>query len=101
MSRFYFINGIGTDDICKFVDYYKEYYYSDGPSPKEIPGINQGNRSSRYVEHKIDTLIEEGIKTTEDVWHILAWKIGRINHKESINTSISLLRNSSKICYNR
>lgn len=62
----------------KFVSFYGQSYYLD--NPRIIPGVGQ---NSRFVEDQIDALLRNGIKSSIDIVHILAWKIGKINHRES------------------
>lgn len=65
-------------DMEEFVKQYSEIYYTGGE--KLDYNINQ---NSRYVEKQIEYLLEEGIKNEIDIIHVLAWKIGKINVKES------------------
>lgn len=65
----------------EFITTYGNSYYID--QPKYVTGASQ---SSRFTENEIDRLIANGIKEPIDVVHILAWKIGKIKHRES-NTS--------------
>lgn len=70
----------GTSTICKdcFIKLYSESYYLN--NTRIVSGVKQ---SSSYIENRIDNLLAVGIKNEADVARILAWKIGKINHKES------------------
>ena len=65
----------------EFVSYYGARYYIGGR------GVPRSSPSSRYVENTIDRLLKCGIKEKIDIVHILAWKIGKIKHKESDKTN--------------
>ena len=55
----------------KFIDFYNKCYYI---------------QFSKYIEDEIDKLLLDKKITDYDIYdiiHILAWKIGKINHKES------------------
>lgn len=67
-------------EICleKFVNDYSKDYFLSGKGL--VPGLS---RSSEYVEKVITDILDKGIKTEPDVARILAWKIGKIRHKES------------------
>lgn len=61
----------------EFVNFYNSSYFLGGSS---ITGVSQ---NSKFVEDEIDGLLEDGIKNEIDVIHILAWKVGKIKHRES------------------
>lgn len=61
-----------------FIKIYGDSYYSD--TDRYVPGVSQ---TSRFVEDEIDRLLTDGIKTKTDVVHIMAWKLGKVQHKES------------------
>lgn len=66
--------------------YANAYFYSvNQPQPK--PFIKGLHRSSYYPEKEIERILKDGIKTPEDVVHILAWKIGKIKHLKCTNES--------------
>ena len=65
--------------IEEFIKYYSNIYYLD---TEPLNGIR---KSSRIIENTIDDILKEGIKSEKDVINILAWKIGKIRHKESEN----------------
>lgn len=62
----------------EFIDLYSKSYYLGASRP--VKGITQ---NSYYAEKEIDTLLKRGIETKKDVMHILAWKTGKIRHKDS------------------
>ena len=65
---------MGEDE---FISYYGARYYIGGG------GVPRSSPSSKYVEDTIDELLKCGIRNKIDVVHILAWKIGKIKHRES------------------
>lgn len=65
-------------EVQEFIEKYSAIYYEGGG--KLDLGISQ---NSRFVEEKIEQLLQDGIKTKVDIIHILAWKIGKIKVKES------------------
>ena len=75
--KFYDINGT---EICKeqFVKIYGDSYFIG--NKRIVNGVGQ---NSRYTEEEIERILKDGIKTSVDVVHILAWKIGKIKHYES------------------
>lgn len=62
----------------EFIMTYGNSYYTD--QPKYVTRVTQ---SSRFTEDEIDRLISDGIKEPIDVVHILAWKLGKIDHSKS------------------
>lgn len=76
MCKFFYPDGteIGKDE---FIRYYSSCYYIGG---EKIPRLSP---NSHCTENEIDRLLKQGIKVKIDVVHILAWKLGKINHKES------------------
>lgn len=64
----------------EFIAVYSDVYYMDNHSNINVNGIT---KNSLYIENEIDRLLKEEIKTEKDVIHILAWKIGKIKHRES------------------
>lgn len=82
MAEFYSPDGIPMN-IKEFVEYYNSGYYLDN---EIVKGVNCSvNQNSKFIEDKIDELLKHGIKDENDIIHILAWKIGKIKHKESEN----------------
>ena len=78
--RFYDISGKQFSTI-EFVDYYcKEYFLSNNADKRLVKRLN---RSSCFVEEQICSILYNGIKEPTDVIKILAWKVGKIKHKES------------------
>ncbi|MCH5315785.1 MAG: hypothetical protein J1E81_07715 [Eubacterium sp.] len=67
MEKYFMPNG---EEILReeFIKFYNNCYYVT---------------NSKCVEDEIDSLLKKEIKTREDFKMILAWKIGRINHKKS------------------
>ena len=72
-------------DEIAFVDYFKGDYYLDKPENCFV--CNLKNRSSRFIENEIERILKEGIKKKEEVAKLLAWKIGKIDHNKSEETS--------------
>lgn len=67
----------------RFVEEYAKEYFCDGERAKVVQEKKcRLLRSSRYPEKEIERILSEGIKNAEDVVHILAWKTGKISHKE-------------------
>ncbi len=69
-----------SENMDDFIKHYSECYFLGTES--FVPGINQ---SQKWIEEDMKRLLDGkniDIKE-EDVVHILAWKMGRINHKES------------------
>ena len=73
MVKFYNLDDeeISNDE---FVKLYNTCYY-EGDSP-------HASRNSRHVEDEIERILKHGIEEETDAVHVLAWKIGKINHKE-------------------
>lgn len=68
--------------VKEFIELYEPCYFiqSDNKKDEEIRCI----RTSRYVEvEEIEPILEEGIKSRADLAKVMAWKIGKIKHKES------------------
>ncbi len=77
MAVFYDLDGECMEGD-KFITYYNKFYYNDYPA--RIKGVFQ---SSRFVEKRIEGILANGIKDSQDVVNILAWKVGKIKHRES------------------
>ena len=79
--KFYNENG---KEICKkdFICKYSKTYYIC--QKKIVTGFRQ---SSRFIEDEIEKILTNGISASNgistDIVRILAWKIGKIKHKES------------------
>ncbi len=84
----YFYNASGMPVGIKefFGNFNDEYYAPGADDPWHIPGLS---RCSNWIELQIEDLLNyerdpnKGIKSKVDVLHILAWKIGGVNHKLS------------------
>lgn len=74
----------GKKDISaeEFVKYYSEDYFLDNKNQVHIPYLR---RSSRDIEKEITAILKDGIKEKRDVARILAWKIGKIKHRKSLD----------------
>lgn len=69
----------------EFVKKYSEDYFLKAPGEKGlVPGLR---RSSEKIEEEITAILFEGIQSKQDVARILAWKIGKIKHRESEENS--------------
>lgn len=79
--KFYKENEIITDNK-EFIKYYNERYYLY--TDKVISASNKSVfKNSEFIENQIENLLNNGIKDENDVIHILAWKTGKIKHKDS------------------
>ena len=76
-------NEIGREEFLKL--YGTSYFLGE---ERYVRGVRQ---SSRLIEGKIERVLKDGIQKESDVIHILAWKIGKIQHKNS--------QEQSKFCY--
>lgn len=68
-------------DLTTFLSTYEKDYYIDSDS--KIPR----NKSSHFVENKIDCILNNGI-TSDDIIFIIAWKIGAINYSATNDSEI-------------
>ena len=77
MYKFY---GKNTEELTpeQFVEKYNSSYYLG--QPKLVAGVSQ---NSKVTEDEIDHILCDGIRNQLDVYHILAWKVGKIKHAES------------------
>lgn len=71
-----------------FIDAYESCYYlfeedEDENNKDEMPVVVGVSKTRRWIEVEIENLLEKENWTPADVIHLLAWKMGRINHKES------------------
>ena len=74
------------DFYNQFINDYESIYYLDEENLDKKPVIVGLGQSCRWIEEDMEGLLwnrEREWKPT-DVVHLLAWKMGRINHKESI-----------------
>lgn len=83
--KFYAPDGkeIGKEE---FVCRYSGIYYLDYELQNDFPiGSLKGqtSKTSRFIEEEIDNLISNGMKSLEDVMHVIAWKMDRIKQRES------------------
>ena len=62
----------------KFISIYSKSYFIN--EKRLVKGVSQ---NSSYAESEIEKILKNGIKTELDIVHILAWKIGKINHKKA------------------
>ncbi len=67
----------------EFVDYYEPCYFRCR-TPKHVKNVKT---SSCISETKIERILEDGIKSENDVKIILAWKTGKINHTKTIESN--------------
>ncbi len=80
--KFYKPDGTKITEWKEFVEFYNSCYYLNGEKVKGASG-KFVIQNSIYAEREIEKLIKKGIKNEIDIVHILAWKIGKIKHKES------------------
>lgn len=75
--KFYTVNntGLNKDD---FIKTYGESYFLN--TKRLVPRISQ---NSVFAENEIERLLKNGIRTNTDVMHVLSWKIGKINHRDT------------------
>lgn len=80
--KFYYcnksINQFESVDKETFVSKYNESYFIG--NERAIKGVSQ---NSQIAEDEIERILQNGFKCKEDVIKILAWKIGKIDHKNS------------------
>ena len=62
----------------EFIEMYNKSYFRS--AERVVKGVTQ---NSKVAETEIERILNEGIKTTNDVINILAWKIGKIKHKDT------------------
>ena len=79
MSTYKFY-GKNTEELTseQFVEKYNSSYYLG--QPKLVAGVSQ---NSKVTEDEIDHILCDGIRSQLDIYHILAWKVGKIKHAES------------------
>jgi hypothetical protein len=68
---------IGIED---FITIYSNDYFLKDSGKGIVPRLS---RCSKYVECKIDEILHGGIGSEQDIARILAWKIGKIRHRDS------------------
>jgi len=66
------------EDNKAFIEAYNNSYYIG--KERLVPRTIQ---NSRFAEQEIEDLLKEGIKSNCDVMNILAWKLGKIKHRET------------------
>lgn len=62
----------------EFIELYNKSYYVGAQRL-----VKRTVQNSCYTEEEIDELLKKGIETKKDVMHILAWKVGKIRHRDS------------------
>lgn len=67
-------------DKDTFVSLYSDDYFLKEPGMGVVPNLS---RCSHYIENEIMAIRDNGIKSQRDVARLLAWKIGKIRHRES------------------
>lgn len=78
MSKYYYPDGREFKNQNEFIKFYNDsYYLQNNRVIKRVP------QNSEYVEKAIEYILENGIKTEEDITKIIAWKIGTIKHIKS------------------
>lgn len=65
-------------NIDAFIKFYEPLYFINSKGR-----IKNVRKCSRWIEDQIETVLENGIKNIPDVYYILAWKLGKVKHKES------------------
>jgi len=68
-----------------FITLYNQRYYLNSEPTYYITQKRRKHvgQNSIYIEKEIDELLRRGITREEEVMRILAWKIGKIKHRES------------------
>ena len=74
--NFYDKNG-NEIEKADFIKLYSPSYFLG--EERVVKGVNQ---NSKWAEEQIEVILKYGIKTPLDIVHILAWKIGKLNHAE-------------------
>lgn len=74
--KFYDVNGLEIEKE-QFVKIYGDSYFIG--RKRIVKGVVQ---NSEFAEKEIEKILCEGIKTPTDVVHILAWKIGKLRHRD-------------------
>lgn len=67
---------------CEFIKTYGNAYFLD--VPRVLPRVAQ---SSRWIEEQIEHILTNGITCEADVMHLMAWKIGKVKHRQSQKTT--------------
>lgn len=76
MENFYDCRTNSSISKDEFIEMYNKSYFRS--AERVVKGVTQ---NSKVAETEIERILNEGIKTTNDVINILAWKIGKIKHK--------------------
>lgn len=76
---------------AEWIKKFQPYYYLGGPTyGRRITRRNQG---SKFVEEKIEKIMEKGL-SQGDIPLIIAWKIGAIDHRASEDQQAIVYRNN-------
>ena len=78
MENFYDCRTNSSISKDEFIEMYNRSYFRS--AERVVKGVTQ---NSKVAETEIERILNEGIKTTDDVINILAWKIGKIKHKDT------------------
>ena len=78
MENFYDCRTNSSISKDEFIEMYNKSYFRS--AERVVKGVTQ---NSKVAETEIERILNEGIKTTNDVINILAWKIGKIKHKDT------------------
>ncbi len=81
---FYDLDGrrhaLSAGEYQLFLAEYEDSYYIDDQS---VPALCCLRRTNRAVEEEIEGILDGGFKGEEDVKKVLAWKVGRVDHRAS------------------
>lgn len=80
--KFYDQDKNEISSLSDFVEMYNNSYFIG--EKRLVPGIRQ---SSKFVEDRIESLLNTDDWNRMDVINILAWKIGKIKHQDSENNN--------------
>ncbi len=78
MVKFYDCKNNSQIEREDFIKIYNGSYFLSGE--RMVKGVI---RNSTVAENEIERILNEGIKTDKDVINILAWKLGKIKHRET------------------
>ena len=86
----FYRNKIGNEICskeCFITEYSKNYFIDSAENVDKDFKVKNISKSSRFVENEICEFLstEKVISDPHDVFNILAWKIGTINHRSSID----------------
>lgn len=91
--KFYYPDGTeiskGGADANKqeFIRFYSESYFLVSKDGQPVIRVANAGQSSRYAEEKIESILHDGIRCETDVARLLAWKIGKIKHRDTEEAS--------------